>query len=112
MIRITTAITIFLTIMTLTFLMAVANYEQISPVPVEEIPPEQSHYAVFYTVCGVLQHILITTQPPLRHSMAMRPSQELLDLLKATPIERIIELIYAGPECFYSERPAPEKLIL
>ena len=86
--------------------------EQVSPVPVEVTQPEQSHYAVFYVICDVLQHILITGDPPLRHSMAMRPSQKLLDLLKATPIERIIELNYAGPECFYSEQPAPEKPIL
>ena len=83
-----------------------------TPVPVEVTQPEQSHYAVFYVVCGVLQHVLVTTNPPFSHSMAMVPSQELLDLLRAVPEEQMIELTYEGPECFYSERPAPEKPIL
>ena len=86
--------------------------EQISPVPVEVTQPEQSHYAVFYFICGTLQHILMTTQPPLRHSMEKVPSQEMLDLLKATPKERIIELRYAGSECFYNSPPqAPKESI-
>ncbi len=74
-----------------------------TPVPVEVTQPEQSHYAVFYVVCGILQHVLVTTDPPFLHSMAMVPSQELLDLLEAVPEEQMIELTYAGPECFYSD---------
>ncbi len=77
--------------------------EKRTPVLVEEIPPEQSHYVVFYRICGALQHILVTTDPPLRHSMATVPSQELLGLLKATPKEQVIVLSYMGPECYYTK---------
>ncbi|KKL08732.1 hypothetical protein LCGC14_2572900 [marine sediment metagenome] len=101
----------FLAIVFLMFAIVFSSVER-TPVSVEEIPPEQSHYAVFYVVCGAVQHVLVTTDPPFLHSMAMAPSQELLDLLEAMPEEQMIELTYEGPECFYSERPAPEKPIL
>ncbi len=80
-----------------------------TPALAEIIPPEQSHYVVYYVVCGALQHVLVTTDPPLKHSMAMVPSQELLDLLKATPREQMIKLTYAGPECFNIAPRQPEQ---
>lgn len=75
--------------------------EKRTPAPVEEIPPEQSHYAVFYFVCGKYQTVLMTTEPPIMGFAKEPGSLELLDLLKATPAERIIELRYVGPECYY-----------
>ena len=107
-----TAVAITCIIITFAFLITIANYEQVSPVPVEEIPPGQSHYAVLYYVCGAMQHVLITTNPPIRAGIYQPLSQEPRDLLGATPNERVIELYYVGPECFYSEQPAPEKPIL
>ncbi len=93
--------------------LATKEVKKRTPVPVEVTQPEQSHYAVFYVICGALQHILMTTQPPLRHSMGVAPSQEMLDLLKATSAERIIELRYMGPECYYANpRQAPVEPIL
>lgn len=76
--------------------------EQISLVPAEEIPPEQSYYAVFYFVCGKFQVVLVTTEPPVMGFAGKPDPSELPDLLKATPVERIIELRYVGPECYYS----------
>ena len=93
--------------------LTIKEIEKRTPVPVEVTQPEQSHYAVFYVVCGLLQHVLVTTDPPFLHSMAMKSSQELLDLLEATPQERMIELTYAGPECYYANpRQAPAEPIL
>lgn len=81
-----------------------------TPAPAEIIPPEQSlPYAVFYTVCGKFQTILMTTEPPLVGYAREPELPELLDLLKATPLERILELRYVGPECFYSNPPSKEK---
>ncbi len=108
-VRTITNVAITLLAITFIFLIAVANYEQISPVPVEEIPPEQSHYAVLYYVCGAMQHVLITTNPPVRTGIFQPLSQELRDLLEATPNERVIELYYVGPECFYSDPPRTPK---
>lgn len=85
--------------------------EQISPVPAEEISPEQSHYAVFYFVCGKFQSVLITTEPPVMGFAGKQDPPELLGLLKATPFERIVELRYVGPECYYS-KPLPMEPIL
>ena len=83
-----------------------------TPAPVEVTQPEQSPYAVLYFVCGALQHVLMTDEPPTRADIRQPMSPELRDLLEATPEERIVELRYVGPECFYSEQPAPEKPIL
>ncbi len=92
--------------------LTIKEIEKRTPVPVEVTQPKQSHYVVFYVVCGALQHVLVTTDPPFLHSMAMAPSQELLNLLKATPREQMIELTYAGPECFYSNpRQTPKEPI-
>lgn len=93
-------ITITLIVITLIFLIAVANYEQISPVLVEEIPPEQSPYAVLYYVCGNFQTVLMTTEPPVMGFAKELVSSELFDLLEATPLERMLELRYVGSECF------------
>lgn len=70
-------------------------------VPVGEILPEQSHYAVFYFVCGEFQVVLMTTEPPVMGFAGKPDPSELLDLLKATPAERIVELRYVGPRCYY-----------
>lgn len=74
-----------------------------TPAPAEIIPPEQSHYAIFSFTCGVLQFILMTTEPPLIATAEEPASSEMLDLLKATPPEQIIEFWYVGPECNYTE---------
>lgn len=106
-------ITIICTLIAVVFAVAIAmSNDKRTPALVEEIPPEQSHYAVFYIVCGALQHILMTTNPPLLQTMRMMPSQEMLDLLEATPEERIVELRYVGPECYYANphRKHPEPI--
>lgn len=84
-----------------------------TPVPVEEIPLEQSPYAVFYFVCGKFQIVLMTTEPPVMGFAGKPDPSELPDLLKATPAERIVELRYVGPECYYSNpHQAPKEPIL
>jgi hypothetical protein len=84
--------------------------QTLTPAPVEEpvpSPPEQSHYAVFYIVCGHLEHVLVTSNPPMMANRLEPASQEMLDVMKDIPVERIIELRYVGPECFYDSEPRP-----
>lgn len=76
-----------------------------TPALVGEILPEQLHYAVFYFVCGKFQSVLATTEPPMMGFAGKPDSPELLDLLKATPFERIIELRYVGSECYLPQTP-------
>ncbi len=88
-------------------LTTIAVDEGLVPSPVEKhvSPPEQSPYAVFYVVCGQLRHVLMTTEPPLTADSINPASKEMLDMMKATPKERILELRYVGPECFYGTQP-------
>ncbi len=104
---------VFALVAVMSYLAYMDEYEiKPTPAPVEEIPPEQSHYAVFYTVCGALQSILMTTEPLLIAVTEEQTSQEMLDLLEATPLERMLELRYAGPECFYyHNKPSKEPIL-
>lgn len=79
-------------------------HNQSTPVPVEELTPspKQSPYVVLYFVCERIEHVLVTSEPPMQASRAQPGSQEMLDVIGQTPEERFIDLRYAGPECFYT----------
>lgn len=73
--------------------------DELTPAP-EVTRPKQPHYAVFYSVCGTLRLVLLTTDPPTLVWPDKQVPPATLKLMSDIPPERIIQLRYQGSECF------------
>lgn len=60
-------------------------------VPVTDAP-KQSHHALFIEVCGELELVILTTNPPLMVTRGQDASYYFMELLRNTPQERVIRL--------------------
>lgn len=74
-----------------------------TPVPVTDAP-KQSHYAIFVEVCGSLELILVTTEPPRSVNRHQEASAAFMEALRNTPLERVIRLKHRDWFCPETER--------
>lgn len=78
---------------------SIATWSDISrraPMPAPETP---APWGVVYFVCRQPQSMLLTTDPPIVIHAGETASPEAKAIINAIPDERVLLIVYAGPEC-------------
>lgn len=70
-----------------------------SPVVPETEPPEQSHHVIFVWVCGQLEFVMVDHDPTMTANRHRYPSEEMLEVIRTTPEERIVEMAFWDHWC-------------